>query len=72
MYEYRIRNVLRVYDGDTITVELDLGFGVYKKEKLRFAEINAPELRGEERPEGLKSRDWLKAKIDKAIENGNT
>ena len=72
MYEYRIRKILKIYDGDTITVELDLGFGVYKKEKLRFAFLDAPEIKGEERPQGLISRDWLRAKINDAVENGHT
>ena len=31
-------------DGDTIEAELDLGFGVYMTQKLRFARINAPEM----------------------------
>ena len=71
MYEYNIRKVLKIYDGDTITVELDLGFGVYKKEKLRLAFIDAPEIKGDERPEGLKSRDWLRAKINDALEKNH-
>lgn len=59
MYEYKIRKVIKIYDGDTITVELDLGFGVYKKEIIRLFGIDTPEIRGEERPEGLKSRERL-------------
>ncbi len=59
MYEYKIEKIYKIYDGDTITVELDLGFGVHKKEKLRLANIDAPEIRGKSRPEGLKSKDWL-------------
>lgn len=56
--------VTKVYDGDTITVDMDLGFGItMKKRSLRLFGINAPEVRGEQREEGLKSRDWLKAKI---------
>ena len=63
MYEYR-GYVRRVYDGDTITVDIDLGFGVaLKGQKLRFLKLNAPEIRGESRPQGLKSRDALRALI---------
>ena len=47
----------------TITVRIDLGFGVFKIEKLRLFGINTPEVRGEEREEGLKSRDWLRTLI---------
>ena len=63
MYEYRAY-VRRVYDGDTITVDIDLGFGVLlQKQKIRLAGINTPEIRGEERESGIKSRDALRAKI---------
>ena len=63
MYEYRAF-VRKVYDGDTVTVDIDLGFGVVlKNQKMRLLRIDAPEVRGEERPEGLKSRDALREKI---------
>ena len=63
MYEYRAY-VRRVYDGDTITVDIDLGFVVFlQKQKIRLAGINTPELRGEERESGIKSRDALREKI---------
>ena len=57
MYEYKVKEVIKVYDGDTITVILDLGFNVTKLEIIRFAWINAPELRGEEHDQGIISRD---------------
>jgi micrococcal nuclease len=67
MYEYRAK-VIKVYDGDTITVLIDLGFGVTFKEKLRLYGINTPEVRGKERPDGLISRDRLRERIlDKNI-----
>ena len=68
MFEYRAI-VTKVYDGDTITVNIDLGFGVWVKgQKLRLLGIDTPEVRGKERPEGLKSRDALREKIlDKEI-----
>lgn len=60
MYEYRAI-VTKIYDGDTITVDLDLGFGIWKKKQsLRLGRINAAELRGEERELGLKVRDTLR------------
>ena len=63
MYEYRAF-VRKVYDGDTVTVDIDLGFDVVlKNQKIRLVRINAPEVRGKERPEGLKARDVLRAKI---------
>ena len=61
--------VTAVYDGDTWTVDIDLGLHVWiKNEKIRLYGINAPELRGKERPEGLLSRDYLRSLIlDKEI-----
>lgn len=63
MYEYKAF-VRKVYDGDTVTVDLDLGFDVcLQKQKIRLLRINAPEVRGSERPQGLISRDRLREKI---------
>ena len=56
LYHYRAK-VASVYDGDTIRVDIDLGLKSWiKDEKIRLNRINAPELRGDERPEGIKSR----------------
>ncbi|MEA3349902.1 MAG: thermonuclease family protein [Chloroflexota bacterium] len=64
LYNYRAI-VTSVYDGDTCTLDIDLGLGAWiHGEKLRLTRINAPEVRGEERPEGLKSRDFLRQIID--------
>jgi len=56
--------VTAVYDGDTCTVDIDLGLGVWLRgEKLRLYRINAPELRGSERERGIISRDRLRQLI---------
>jgi endonuclease YncB( thermonuclease family) len=53
--------VIDVYDGDTVTVDLDLGFHVWKRgEKIRLAHIDAPELRGESQAEGKAAGDFLR------------
>ena len=45
MYEYRV-NILRVVDGDTVDVDIDLGFGVWMhKERVRLYGIDTPESR---------------------------
>jgi len=63
MYEYRAF-VRKVYDGDTITCDIDLGFNmIMRNQKLRLVGINTPEVRGESRPEGLKVRDIVRARI---------
>jgi len=59
MYEYKVKEIVKIYDGDTITVILDLGFGITKKEIIRLFGIDTPEIRGEERPDGLRSRERL-------------
>jgi len=62
MYEYKAK-VIKVYDGDTITVLVDLGFKITITETIRFYGLNTPEVRGVERPEGLIARDRLRERI---------
>lgn len=63
LYYYKA-NVIKVYDGDTITVDIDLGLGIWlHKQSIRLYGIDAPEVRGSEKIEGKKSRDWLREKI---------
>lgn len=64
LFHYRAV-VTSVYDGDTCTVDIDLGMHVWVRgEKLRLHRINAPELRGAERSKGLASRDFLRGLIE--------
>ena len=61
--EYKA-TVTKVYDGDTITVDFDLGFGILiRKQKIRLLGINTPEVRGPEKPQGIISRDALRQRI---------
>jgi micrococcal nuclease len=63
LYNYKAF-VTAVYDGDTCTVDIDLGLNCWiRKEKIRLARINAPELKGSERENGLTSRDYLRELI---------
>lgn len=56
MYEYRAV-VRKVHDGDTITVDVDLGFGFWAHaQQMRLLGIQAPELNTEQ---GVKARDYL-------------
>ncbi|HHJ18432.1 MAG TPA: thermonuclease family protein [Gammaproteobacteria bacterium] len=68
LYTYRAR-IVSVYDGDTVTADVDLGFNTWVHgEKLRLYRINAPEVRGAERAQGLVSRDWLRNQLlDKEV-----
>lgn len=68
MYEYRIK-VVRVVDGDTVDVDIDLGFGVWlKKERVRLYGIDTPESRTRDKEEkkfGLMAKEYLKASLKK-------
>lgn len=56
--------VQSVYDGDTCRVDIDLGLGIWiRNEKLRLTRINAPEMTGDEKPQGTLSRDVLRSLI---------
>ncbi len=64
LYHYRAV-VVSVYDGDTCTVDIDLGLGAWLRgEKVRLMRINAPELRGQSKVAGRASRDYLRSVID--------
>ena len=63
LFHYRAF-VQAVYDGDTITVDIDLGLKTWiRGEKIRLNRINAPEMRGVEKVEGKVSRDYLRELI---------
>lgn len=62
-YKYKAF-VKEVYDGDTITCDIDCGFGiVYSGQKIRLYGIDTPELRGDERERGIEVRNILRNKI---------
>ena len=58
MYTYKA-TVVRVVDGDTLYVDVDLGFYLRQVMNLRLKGINTPEIRGPERPEGLKAKEFV-------------
>ena len=61
LFHYRSR-ATRVVDGDTIDVELDLGFNIKLSERVRFVGVNAPESRTrdlEEKERGLAAKDFV-------------
>lgn len=58
VYEY-IAKIINVVDGDTVDAEIDLGFSIKVTDRFRIKDIDAPEKRGIERPDGLISTDWL-------------
>ena len=69
MYEYRIKKVLKVVDGDTIDVDIDLGFNISYTQRVRLAGIDTPESRTKDAREkalGLEVKDKLKKSIEAA------
>lgn len=66
MYEYRIKSVTRVVDGDTIDVDIDLGFNISYSQRVRLAGIDTPESRTSDKFEktlGLEAKEYLKLKL---------
>ena len=62
--------ITKVLDGDTIDVLIDLGFDLYKKERVRIAGVDTPEKRTrnlEEKALGIDATNWLKHKLEGAI-----
>ena len=69
-YNFRVIEITKVLDGDTIDVLIDLGFDLYKKERVRIAGVDTPEKRTrdlEEKALGIDATNWLKDKLEGAI-----
>ena len=68
MYEYKAR-VVKVIDGDTVDVDIDLGFGIWiKDERVRIMGIDTPESRTRDKVEkkfGLAAKERLKQLLGK-------
>ena len=70
-YNFRVVEINRVLDGDTIDVTIDLGFDLYKKERVRVAGVDTPEKRTrdlEEKALGYDASNWRKVQLEGAIE----
>ena len=69
-YNFRVTKIDKVLDGDTIDVTIDLGFDLYKKERVRVAGVDTPEKRTrdlEEKALGIDATNWLKEKLTETI-----
>ena len=72
-YNFRVTEINRVVDGDTIDVTIDLGFDLYKKERVRVAGVDTPEKRTrdlEEKELGIDATNWMKKQLEDTI-NGD-
>ena len=70
-YNFRVVEINRVLDGDTIDVTIDLGFDLYKKERVRVAGVDTPEKRTrnlEEKELGIDATYWLTEKLQTAVD----
>jgi micrococcal nuclease len=69
MYEYNVKKITAVVDGDTIDVDIDLGFNISYSQRVRLAGVDTPESRTKDLKEkalGLEAKDYLKYKIKDA------
>ena len=69
MFEYYVKKVTNVVDGDTIDADIDLGFDISFSSRVRLAGIDTPESRTSNKAEkvlGLESKEYLKSKIKDA------
>ena len=69
-YNFRVTEINRVLDGDTIDVTIDLGFDLFKKERVRIAGVDTPEKRTrdlEEKELGIDATNWLKERLEGAL-----
>ena len=71
MYTYKVKEVVRIVDGDTIDLIIDAGFYIYVQQRIRLKGIDAPETRTLdllEKDKGLKAKEWLERELkDKEI-----
>ena len=69
MYEYFVKNVTSVVDGDTIDVVIDLGFDIMFASRVRLAGIDTPESRTTDKAEkalGIEAKEYLKKQLKDA------
>ena len=71
MYIYRVKNINRIIDGDTIDVTIDLGFGINIDQRVRVAGIDSPEKRTRnlaEKALGIDATEWMTKHLNEAPE----
>ena len=69
-YNFRVTAITKVVDGDTIDVVIDLGFDIYKHERVRIAGIDTPEKRTrdlEDKKLGIDATNWMKGTLEDTI-----
>jgi micrococcal nuclease len=68
MYQYKVKKINRVIDGDTVDLDIDLGFDITISHRVRLKDINTPEVRTkdlEEKERGLAAKVWLEEQLSR-------
>ena len=68
MYQYKVKKINRVIDGDTVDLDIDLGFSITISQRIRLKDIDAPETRTkdlEEKERGLAAKVWLEEQLSR-------
>ena len=68
MYQYKIKTIKKIVDGDTIDVDIDLGFGITLSHRVRLKGINAAETKTKdlaEKEKGIEAKEWLIKELSK-------
>ena len=68
MYQYKIKKINKIIDGDTIDVSIDLGFHITLNQRVRLKDINAPEIKTlnlEEKKKGKEAKEWLEKELSR-------
>lgn len=72
LYRYRARvhrHPASIYDGDTLRLDIDYGFRQWHLNvKCRLADVNCPSIKGDERPDGLAARDFVREQLAPPVE----
>ena len=68
MYQYKIKKITRIIDGDTIDADIDLGFNLNISQRIRLKGLNAAETKTldlEEKNKGIQARLWLEKELSR-------
>lgn len=58
LYNYKITDIVKIVDGDTVYVNVSLGFDIKALVKVRLAEVDTPELNSKDEEERIKAKEY--------------
>ncbi len=68
MYTYKIKKINKIVDGDTVDLDIDLGFSITISHRVRLKDIDAPETRTlnlDEKKLGVEAKEWLEQELSR-------